>query len=107
MRRITGTRARMLSISKRKLRNFTTFCVYLFTRQRLIKPLSTFRPLISFLLPQIQSGPLFSDVPKIHINGSADPVINRDAAEGLELRSKAALPDVVNVASGLNDNWER
>lgn len=46
------------------------------------------------------------DVPEIHVNG-ADPDISRETAEGLELKSKAALPDVVKVPSGLDENWER
>lgn len=46
------------------------------------------------------------DVPEIHVNG-ADPDISRETAEGLELKSEAALPDVVKVPSGFNENWER
>jgi hypothetical protein len=45
-------------------------------------------------------------VPEIHMNG-ADPDISRETAEGLELKSEAALPDVVKVPSGLDENWER
>lgn len=56
------------------------------------------RPLIPFCV--------LLDVPEVHVNG-ADPDISRQTAEGLELKSEAALPDVVKVPSGLNENWER
>ena len=47
-----------------------------------------------------------SDAPEIRVNGS-DPDISRETAEGLELKSDVPLPDVVQVPSGLNDDWAR
>lgn len=40
-----------------------------------------------------------------HLNGHPD--ISRETVEGLEQKSDAALPDVVKVPSGLNEDWER
>lgn len=35
------------------------------------------------------------------------PDISRETSQGLEQKSDAALPDVVKVPSGLNENWDR